>query len=290
MKPLLALCFGAIVAAQSPFSFHEAAPGSLELRENGKPVFVYNYGMKLQAGVPEDRSRSTYLHPVYAPDGTVLTDDFPKDHYHHRGISWMWPVVVIGGERFNLWEIHGIRQRFERWTAREAQPGHARLGVENGWYAGERKVLNEKVEIVVQPARSNRRVLDLTLVFEALDRPIDIAGTPDQQKGYGGLCFRFAPRTDTAVSTDSGPEPRDTNLVPHKWAELRGTFEGRRAGSRIDIDPANPAFPNGWCLRRYGFLGVSFPGLAPYKLEPAHPLVLKYRVTLFNWQIAEKLF
>ncbi len=264
------------------FQDHPGA-GALELTENGRPVFTYRYGMQLAPGVPESRRRSGYLHPLYAPDGTILTDDFPKDHYHHRGLSWMWPVVLVEGRRYNLWEIEGLRQRFVRWIAREAGPQGARVAVENGWFLDDgRQVVRETVEIAAHPAQGSRRVLDLTLRFEALDRPVVIAGTPDQQKGYGGLSFRFAPRTDTLLVTDAGPEGRDTNLVPHRWAELSGVFQGRRAGARIEIDPGNPAFPNGWCLRQYGFLGVNFPGLAPYTLEPGRPLTLKYRVTLWS--------
>jgi hypothetical protein len=239
--------------------------------------------MQLAPGVPESRRRSSYFHPVFAPDGTILADDFPQDHYHHRGLSWMWPVVLVDGQRYNLWEIDGIRQRFVRWIARDAGPDRARLAVENGWFLDDgRQVVRETVEILVHPARDNRRVLDLTLRFEALNRPVSIAGTPDQHKGYGGLSFRFAPRSGTALTANSGPEARDTNLVPHRWAELSGEFQGSRAGARIDIDPANPAFPNGWCLRQYGFLGVNFPGLAPYSLQPGAPLVLKYRVALWS--------
>ncbi len=277
----LLLALGTLLA-QSPFEFRETSKSSLELRENGKPAFVYNYGMMLKEGVPESRRRSSYLHPVYAPDGTILTDDFPADHHHHRGISWMWPVVVVGGERYNLWEIRGIRQRFERWTARDTAGSSARLGVQNGWYIGEKKVVAENVEVVTQPAEAGRRVLSLRLSFEPVDEPIQIAGTPDQQKGYGGLCFRFAPGSETVITTDSGREARDTNLVPHPWAALSRAFNGLRAGARIDIDPANPQFPNGWCLRNYGFLGVSFPGLELYRLEPGKPLTLKYRIALFS--------
>ena len=272
----------ALLLAAFAFQDHPAA-GKLDLTESGKPVFTYNYGMQLAPGVPESRRRSSYLHPLYAPDGTVLTDDFPKDHYHHRGLSWMWPVVLADGKRCNLWEIAGIRQRFVRWIARDAGPDRARLAVEDGWFLDDgRQVVRETVEIVVYPARDNRRLLDLTLRFEALGQPVSIAGTPDQQKGYGGLSFRFAPRTDTVLTTDTGSEAKDTNLVPHRWAELSGVFEGRRAGARVDIDPANPAFPNGWCLRQYGFLGVNFPGLEPYTIQPGQPLVLQYHVTALS--------
>ena len=268
--------------AGDPFSFRDSGSGSLELSEGGKLVFVYNYGMKLKEGVPESRRRSTYLHPVCAPDGTVLTDDFPADHHHHRGISWMWPVVIMEGRRYDLWEIRGIHQRFVRWTQRETADNLARLGVENGWYAEGRKVLRESVEIVTQRASAGRRSLDFKLSFEPIESAIEIAGTPAQQKGYGGLCFRFAPRGETVLTTDAGREKEDTNLAPHRWAQLEGEYQGRRAGARIEIDPSNPGFPNGWCLRYYGFLGVSFPGLTPYTLRPGRPLVLKYRVTLFS--------
>jgi hypothetical protein len=261
----------------------DAAAGRLHLTDGGKPVLTYNYGMQLPAGVPESRKRSSYLHPLYAPDGTVLTDDFPKDHYHHRGLSWMWPVVLVEGKKLNLWEIAGIRQRFIRWVGREAGAERARLAIENGWYLDDdRQVVGESVEIVVQPARDGRRVLELVLRFKALGAPVAIAGTSDQRKGYGGLSLRFAPRNDTVLTTDAGREAGDTNLVRHPWAELTGVFQGRRAGIRIEDDPANPAFPNGWCLRYYGLLGVNFPGLEPYRLEPERPLGLKYRVTLFS--------
>src|SRR5450756_1344739 len=87
---LLAAMCRPLAAAESPFAFREINPASLELAESGKPVFVYNYGGILAAGFPETMRRSSYLHPVYAPDGTLLTDDFNKDHPHHRGIFWAW--------------------------------------------------------------------------------------------------------------------------------------------------------------------------------------------------------
>jgi hypothetical protein len=262
------------------FRFRASSPASLELTEDGKPVYVYNHGMLLKEGVAEALRRSTYLHPVYAPDGTVLTDDFPKDHPHHRGVCWTWPVVKVDGETHDLWAVLGIRQKFVRWLARDAKPEMARLGVENGWYVGERKVLKETVEIVARPAEGNRRTLEFRLTFEALERPIELRGRPE--KGYGGFGFRFAPREQTVIRTEAGLESKDTDLVTHPWAELEASFKGRRAGARIEVDPSNPNLPNAWCLRHYGYLGVNFPGLGTYTLAPGKVLVLKYRVTVFS--------
>jgi hypothetical protein len=289
MKTILfaLLAFLPAFAGDSPFAFRDINGVSLELTEKGKPVFAYNYGMILAPGFPEAMRRSTYLHPVYAPDGTVLTDDFNPDHPHHRGISWMWQVVRVGGHSYDLWTVQGIRERFVGWTAREIAPGYALLGVRNGWYVGDRKVVDEHVEIRVSPAAAGVRYLDFQLRFEATDEPVEIVGTAQENKGFGGFCFRFAPRDGgeaaTAIRTDTGLVAKDGILAVHPWAQIEGVFHGHSAGARIDDDASNPGFPNGWLLRHgFGFLNVSYPGLKPLTLKPGHPLELHYRVTLMS--------
>lgn len=256
------------------FAFTNVGDTTVRLTQGGKPVYAYNYGMMLAEGAPAERRRSSYLHPVWAPNGVIVTDDFPKDHYHHRGISWMWPVVIVDGEKYDHWMVKGIQTRFVRWMAREASANSAKLAVENGWFVGDRKVLREEVEIVADDAG-----LAVKLTFDALT-PLQIAGTQEGKKGYGGLSFRFAPRKGTVINTEAGKEAKDSDLVPHPWAELEGEFEGGRAAARVDIDMANPGYPNGWCLRHYGFLGVNYPGLDPIAITPGKPLVMKYRVKI----------
>jgi type 1 glutamine amidotransferase len=270
------------------FRFRDLNGKSVEVTENGAPVFVYNYGRMLAPGAPEDRARCCYLHPVYAPNGVVITDDFPKDHYHHRGISWMWPVVTVDGQTYDLWTIKGIHARFEKWLRRDADHKQAVLAVRNGWYAGDRRVVEETVEITAHPAVSGRRDLDFSLSFRASDAAVSIAGTPDQGKGYGGFNIRFAPRTGTRIRTPDQSDAPDSDLKPQPWAELAGDFGGKPAAARITIDPSNPGAPNGWCLRHYGFLGVEFPGLQSYRLASDRPLVLKFRVSLIGKPAEER--
>lgn len=271
----------AALLAGAGFEFRESQPGVLELLEQSRPVLAYNYGLRGAPGVAEDRRRACYLHPVWTPAGVIVTDDFPRDHLHHRGIFWAWPRVKVGAETLDLWTGRGIRQQFVRWRRRQAQADRAVLEVENGWFVGPRKVLVEIVGIVVHPAQTGQRQLDFTLRLVALV-PLQIGGAPEQDKGYGGFSIRFAPRGQTLIRSDAGVEKTDSNMVPHRWAELEGDFAGRRAGVRIQVDPAHPGFPNGWCLRHYGFLGVNYPGLAMLPLEPGRPLVLRYRVTVFD--------
>lgn len=293
MKPALAIALAATAGLallaggqqpSSPFAFGEASRDSLVLTENGQPVFVYNHGMILAPGVDPKFRRSCYLHPVYAPDGTVLTDDFPTDHRHHRGICWSWPKVTVGGVTHDVWALEGMEQRFVAWLKREVHADRAALAIENGWYlkGSEQRLVREIVEITAYPAAGSRRHLDFQLSFEALNAPVEISGR--EKKGYGGFGARFAPRTETVIRTEAGIEEKGSDLVPHPWAELEAVFEnGRRAGLRIEDHPDNPgSFPVGWCLRHYGYIAANYPGLEPVTLMPGEPLTLRYRVTVFS--------
>ena len=284
-----------LAATEPRFTFHEVNNSTgLELSDNGKPVFVYNYGMMLKPGSPERLRRSCYLHPVYAPDGTtVLTDDFNQDHPHHRGIFWAWEVVAVDGKTNDAWTVKGIKQKFVQWKARETNGLEARLDVENGWYDGDQQFVKEDVDIVTHPVTDQQRALDFTLTFEAVDKPVMIVGTPDGRKGYGGFAFRSAPRdggpTQTIIRTDTGISERDGVLARHPWAEIAGNFKGVAAGVRVVDNPANPGYPtNGWLMRHsFALLNVSYPGLTPVTLLPGKPLVLKYRVILFLGETAQ---
>ncbi len=285
---ILALFVFFVAAAypQARFVFKSLAPDSLELLENGKPVYVYNHGPILKPGFPATMSRAGYLHPVYLPDGSVITDDFNADHPHHRGISWMWPVVRVDSTDYDLWTVGAIKTRFVRWMTRRAETDSALLGVENGWFIGDRKVVKENVEILAGRTSGNQRTLEFTLRFEAVDAPVEIAGTTEGKKGFGGFCFRFAPRDGkkTVIRTEKGQQRKDGVNEAHQWASVEGLFNGHPGGGRLDDLAPNPGFPNnGWLIRfGFGFLNPSWPGLPHYTLVPGKPLELRYQVTLWS--------
>lgn len=253
--------------------------GRTTLMEDGKPVLVYNEGVQLPAGVPEDRARCCYMHPLYTPGGTVLTDDFPKDHYHHRGLFWAWPVVQTGGQKYDLWLMRGIRHKGYSALTRGSQ-----LTAVNHWLAGDKQIAREQATITAHPANGSRRDIDFELRIEAVGGPLTLAGSTETGKSYGGLSARFAPRTGTVIRTDKGVLAKDDDLTAYEWAEMEATYGGKRALLRITPDPKNPAAPHQWCLRKYGFVGASFPGRTEtaqsYTIAPGKPLVLRFRVTV----------
>lgn len=267
----------ALALAFAAFTWVDA-DGRLELREGSQPVIAYNYAMQLRNGAPEVKRRSGYVHPVWAPNGAVVTDDFPRDHWHHRGIFWAWPVVEYSGRRYDMWTLTGgIEARHEKWL--EKKDGRtAALAAENGWYVGSDRIARETVRITVEPLKGNERRMHYDITVEPL-KPFTMAGMQDG-KGYGGFNVRFAPRTGTVVRTDKGIEAKDTDLASHPWAELEAVYEEKKARLRVESASANPGYPEGWCLRSYGFLGVNYPGMTKMPMEPGKPLRLRYTVTV----------
>lgn len=262
-----------LLAWAASFTWQEEKPGVLSLAENGATVLAYHHGAGREC---------CYVHPLVSPAGVVLTDDGPVDHKHHRGLFWAWPVMEMGGTRADSWTLTGAEHRLVEIFARKTSNSSARLASRHEWRVDGKPALAEEMELIVYKAQGAERRLTLTIVLRALERPVSIAGAPEQNKGYGGVSIRFAPRQETRIESSEGPVAKDENHNRHRWAQLEAQFAGGRAGVRIEADRRNPQFPNDWCLRHYGFVGANFPGVTPYRIDPAKPITLRYEIRVFD--------
>ncbi len=222
--------------AASPFKLADVNDKTLQVAEQDKPVLAYNYGTITGENVAENdrrRFRACYLHPIWGLNGEVLTDDFPKDHYHHHGAFWAWPHVTVDGKQYDLWTNAGIEQRFVRWLYRESGPVAAVIGVENGWFVGDRQVLTERVWIRAYRTSDRQRSLDLEIYLVPLV-PLSLQGAGG--KSYGGLTVRFAVQrqADVTITIPAGKTTADLYETPLEWADLTTQIAGARsvAGAR----------------------------------------------------------
>jgi hypothetical protein len=262
------------------FTIEDAGGGPLRIAENGRPVLVYNRAMMLKEGVAEKYRRACYVHPLHDLDGVVLTDDFPKDHFHHRGLFWAWPRVKPAGESkdCDIWACAGGGQRFQSVLGKETGPVCARLGLSSAWFVGGRKVVDEAVWLTVFRAGDTGRAMDVDLRLKAVDQPVVIGGR--EKKGYGGFTLRFAPRQEQVLWTKDGKLPKDADHDRYPWADYSAKFGGtdRVSGAAIFDHAQNAGFPNTWCLRNYGILSPTYPGEGTHELTPGQALRLRYRV------------
>lgn len=208
----------------------------------------------------------------------MLTADFPHDHDHHRGLFWAWPHVGAGGAEYSLWTLSGIRPHFEHWIEKPRGLAAAVLGVQNGWYVGDQRVVEERVQLLVYAASGNDRTIEIELTWTAVAKEVSLRGA--EGKGFGGLNLRFGSESQTVITTPAGQAAKNLNLASLAWADLTAQFRGApaRSGLAIFVDPAHPGFPPTWITRHYRFLGAGWPGIKPVTLRPGEPATVRYRI------------
>jgi hypothetical protein len=239
-------------------------------------VLAYRYGPQLQEGVEEQYRRSCYIHPLYGLDGEPITDDFPDDHYHHRGVFWTWPHIEVAGRTVQTWHPSGLRQRFVRWVERDADGDAATLTAENAWALEDGEtVARTRVTMRVHPAEEQGRAIDMAVRIEPIGTAVTLRG--QERKGYGGLCVRAAPDlTGGAVTTDQGTLDGDAVNKRFAWADL----SNEKRGVAVFVDPNHREAPLSWLIRQSygGVLNPEWPGTEPRTLEPGDSVTLRYRL------------
>lgn len=267
------------------FSWAEESPGALTLRDKGLPVLTYKFGTVRREGTAEKYWRSGYIHPIWSLDGrSVLTDDFPADHLHHRGLFWAWPRITVGDKVHDLWQFDGapITHRFLGWTERSANDSYAILELENGWYANERQIMRERVKLLVRQRTTEGRQMILEVRLAPGDQPVTLQGAKD--KGYGGVSLRMAVtrQEECRIETQLGARHEDLMETALNWAEISTPIAGqaKRQAITLATAPGHSLPAPGWMTRHYGCLFACWPGQQARTLEPGEASTLRYQIVV----------
>jgi hypothetical protein len=150
--------------------------------------------------------------------------------------------------------------------------------MQNGWYVGDTKVMQETIRLHVGPIEGNGRPIDVDLTLKPVGQPVTLRGA--EGKSYGGLTFRFAPGTNTVITIPSGVTAGDLPITNLPWADLTRRLDGRTAqsGLAIFVAPTHPDFPPEWLTRHYGVLCLGWPGVKQQTLPPDQEKHFSYRV------------
>jgi len=257
--------------------------------ENGDTVLFYQSSTKSMSG---EYPRADYIHPLYDLKGEILTEDFPEDHLHQRGIFWTWHQVWIGEERMgDAWETRDFIWDVQETSTSHTDDGSIILNTETLWksplYINKKGVkeafARETAGIKVYPAEEYFRMIDFEIHIHALVDGLKIGGSEDP-KGYGGFSVRMKLPDDVLFKGVNGlVEPQNLAINAGPWVDISGTGASGIRGITIVDHPGNPGYPQPWILRKKESMqNPAYPGRFPVEIPRAEPMVLKYRLIIHN--------
>ncbi|GAA0543209.1 DUF6807 domain-containing protein [Chitinophaga japonensis] len=272
--------------------------GTLLLQEGNQSILQYNYATVYPpAGVDSVFQRSGFIHPLWAPNGAVLTHIHPRDHWHHVGIWNPWTHTEFEGKEVDFWNLvkkqgtvrfAGFQAQTQGpvWSGFKALQEHVVMKGQGK----EQVALNEVWDVRAYPAQAGgaRRIWDFTSVFGcAGPSPLLL----EQYRYGGGFGFRGTPEWTTATSqilTSEGRTRKDADSTRARWIKVTGETGKGRAGMLVLCYPSNFDAPEPvrvWTEnmeRGEVFINFSPTKMRSWLLTYGKQYTLKYRIMIYN--------
>lgn len=222
----------------------DTTTGELIIADIDKPRLQYHASvMKAPPGVDSIYQRSGFIHPLYAPNGQVLTNIQPKDHYHHYGIWNPWTHTQVNGKEVDFWNLQKREGRVEFVSFVSKTMGNVYGGFKalQAHIAGQEKVMDELLDVKVyyRGSDSTRYTWDYT---STLNRTGFHEITLLQYRYGGGFGLRATAdwkADNTTLITDAGTTRNNTDSTRARWVKITGNTAKGRSGMLILCAPDN---------------------------------------------------
>ncbi len=283
-------------SSNSPNVKAKVNDGELIIQSGNRNLLQYNFKTVYPpAGIDTAFKRSGFIHPLWTPNGKVLTRIQAPDHYHHYGIWNPWTHVLFEGDTVDFWNLKGRKGtvRFGKFVSITEGPVYAEyqaLHEHVAFKKGKEKVaLNELQTVrVYQPVSGqDNYIVDITIQLNcASSSPFLIL-----EYRYAGLGWRATEKwnkDNSEVLTSEGQTRKGADGTTARWAIIQGSLDDDYGGAVMMSHPANYNHPEPlriWPENSNG--GEMFGMFAPTKttdwlLEPGKTYVLRYRFAVFS--------
>lgn len=273
--------------------------GALNLKSGDKPILSYQIEtVNPPKGVSSLYKRSAFIHPVYSPEGEVLTRIQAPDHYHHYGIWNPWTLTFIGKREVDFWNLmkgegtvrfSGLISQVEGpvYTGFKSLQEH----IDFGAVGGDAVAMNELFDLRVWNIANQRYMFDYA---STLNTPLDSGILLAAYRYGGGIGYRAAEKwnkDNSSVLTSEGKVRKNADGSNARWCIIEGesaTKEGR-SGILFMSFPANRMHPEPmrvWPEDQNGRGDVYFE-FCPirhkdWKIEKGNDYTLRYRLVIFD--------
>lgn len=288
----LALLFSVVITnhvdAGNPYYSVVRTRDYLMVMHQSTPVLGYRILPRSQDG---KYARNNYV-DLYNQQGYEITEDFPADHLHHRGVFWAWHQVLVGDQRLgDSWECRDFT-----WDSKEVTISRPRGGLQiktlTHWSSSDYRdgqgidipIVLEETKILIHKSKKSIRMIDFHITINPLVDELKLGGS-ENDKGYGGFSPRIALPADIKFWSEQGEvTPQRTAIEAGPWINLEGTFhenDARPSAIAIICHQANPVYPDKWILRARGSMqNAAYPGQHAVAVPKENPLELRYRIVL----------
>jgi len=266
----------------------------LEMSFRGSGALRYNFA---PVSPPEGENplytRSGFIHPIWTPEGKVLTRIHPSDHIHHLGFWNPWTKTEFEGRPVDFWNLKEGQGtvRFVRFTRIESGPifaGFEAIQEHVDFTApqGEKIALNELWKVRFWNLNEGDPKLwtwDFTTVQAcASDQALLLL-----KYRYGGFGFRGTSewnKNNSDFLTSEGKTRVDGNGSRARWCRMSGHTDQGPAGVVFLSHPENHEHPEPMRIWPDGDIFFGFCPVvdADSKLIPGETYVRKYRVLAYD--------
>jgi len=275
------------------------ANGRLDVTVRGKPVLRYNMTQtKPPEGVEKQFAHEAYIHPAWTPAGHIVTDDYPPDHKHQRGIWFSWTKTEFQGRHPAFWTLgRGTAYtRFARMGATASGPVFARFDPHHEHLdlkapGGPVAILSEHWTVRVWNvggAGAGWWLWDLTRRQRcAPDEPVHFP-----KSYYGGLGYRGhrAWLKQVRMRTSEGKTRADGNESKARWLDVSGPLDGGKAGCLVLIHPTNFRYPQPLRLNpKQPQICVAPSQEGDWEIKPGTEYVSRYRFVIHDGTMDDSL-
>jgi hypothetical protein len=202
-------------------------------------------------GFPDYYARSGFIHPLYSPNGSILTDDFPKGHMHQHGIMMALTNTTFKGEKHDFWNQHSklANVKHTEVLAIEEGPVFSSFKVKHQHYSLKYgAVLDEIWTVRVYPFQ-NHFLFDITSKLENITKDTLFVN----KYHYGGMAYRASKHWNIddslnyqnkwQIKTNNGEGVATANAKAAKYVSASGLLNGKTAGLTVFGFPQNLAYP-----------------------------------------------
>ncbi|MDY7395482.1 PmoA family protein [Aureibaculum sp. 2210JD6-5] len=279
--------------------------GAIQLSYKKRPILNYRYETVYPPkGVDSLFKKSGFIHPLWTPEGEVLTRIQPPDHYHHYGIWGPWTKTKIDNRQVDFWNL-GEGQGtvlFKKFTQKEqgnvyssftALQEHIDFGAKNE----NRNAINENLEIRAWNLGDNKPwLVDYT---SEITSPLENGILFEAYRYGGGIGFRATEiwnKDNTSVLTSENKDRITADGSSARWSIIEGATNTKTGNGGILFmsHKENKHFPEPmrvWPMDANGGRGDMFFEFCPirhkpWQIESDKAYKLKYRMLIFDGSLS----